>query len=138
MCYFLVPHTLLIHLSIYLLSFIIGRCDEVRYNADQIVILDHSTPATSTSYLSSAAAALGPGGGTNASEPPPKLHWRSKRAELVRLSQSLQQSDRPVPKLFAYGNTTVLCWGRVHPDPAFYNALHVFPIGNVHLHRFRS
>ena len=106
MCYFLVPHTLLIHLSIYLLSFIIGRCDEVRYNADQIVILDHSTPATSTSYLSSAAAALRPGGGANASEPPPKLHWRSKRAELVRLSQSLQQSDRPVSHIATFDLST--------------------------------
>ena len=39
-----------------------------------------------------------------------------------------------VPKLFAYGNTTVLCWGRVHPDPAFYSALHVFPIGDRYLY----
>ena len=103
----------------------LGRCDEVRYNADQIVILDHSTSSSSSSsslhnktYPSTGQYPAGAGGGgTSASEPPPKLHWRSKRAELVRLSNSLQLSQGPVTPITIHTiqhNTTT----PTHPHPS--------------------
>ena len=65
---------------------------------------------------------------------PPSLFIRPVYLLLTIPYLSSTTDPHQVPKLFAYGNTTVLCWGRVHPDPAFYNALHVFPIGQYYLH----
>ena len=124
-----------------------GRVDEIHYDTDHIMILDYSNPSTILPHMreiartspfaqyahqrhGGKAAAAGGGGaagtGTGAGAKAP--HWRSKKAALQTLSQSVQDSS--APRLFAYGNTTVLCWGRVHQyAPLTYNAHHVYPVG---------
>jgi hypothetical protein len=116
-----------------------GRVDEIHYDTDHIIILDYSNPATimphmrdiaRTSPFALYANAYKPGGraglpGGSGNKAP---HARSKKAAMQSLSQSAQ--DSTAPRLFSFGNTTVLCWGRVYQfAPQTFNAHHVYPVG---------